>query len=39
MDSLAKEILNTANGDAEYNNHHYGKEDVGNAKMWLSFGF
>lgn len=38
MDSLAKEILNTVNGNAEYNNYDCDDEDVGNAKMWLSFG-
>ena len=38
MDSLAKEILNTVNGEAEYNNYDCDDEDVGNARMWLSFG-
>lgn len=38
MDSLAKEILNTVNGDAEYNDYDCDDEDVGKAKMWLSFG-
>lgn len=38
MDSLAKEILNTVNGEAEYNDYDCDDEDVGNAKMWLSFG-
>lgn len=38
MDSLAKEILNTVNGSAEYNDYDCDDEDIGNAKMWLSFG-
>lgn len=38
MDSLAKEIINTVNGKAEYNNYDCDDEDVGQAKMWLSFG-
>lgn len=38
MDSLAEEILNTVNGKAEYNDYDCDDEDVGNAKMWLSFG-
>lgn len=38
MDSLTKEILNTVNGNAEYNDYDCDDEDVGNAKMWLSFG-
>lgn len=38
MDSLAKEILNTVNGKAEYNDYDCDDEDVGNAKMWLQFG-
>lgn len=38
MDSLAKEIINTVNGKAEYNNYDCYDEDVGKAKMWLSFG-
>lgn len=38
MDSLAKEILHTVNGDAEYNNYDCDDEDAGNAEMWLSFG-
>lgn len=38
MDSLAKEILDTVNGNAEYNNYDCDDEDVGNAKTWLSFG-
>lgn len=38
MDSLAEEILNTVNGNAEYNDYDCDDDDVGNAKMWLSFG-
>lgn len=38
MDSLAKEILNTVNQKAEYNDYDCDDEDVGHAKMWLSFG-
>lgn len=38
MDSLTKEILNTVNGKAEYNDYDCDDEDVGAAKMWLSFG-
>lgn len=38
MDSLAKEIINTVNGEAEYNDYDCDDEDVGKAKMWLSFG-
>lgn len=38
MDSLAKEIMNTVNGKAEYNDYDCDDEDVGTAKMWLSFG-
>ena len=38
MDSLSKEILNTVNGKAEYNDYDCDDEDVGQAKMWLSFG-
>ncbi len=38
MDSLAKEILNTVNGKAEYNDYDCDDEDVGAAKMWSSFG-
>lgn len=38
MSSLAEEILKTVNGDAEYNNYDCDDGDVGNAKMWLSFG-
>lgn len=38
MDSLAKEILNTVNGKAEYNDYDCDDKDVGNAKICLSFG-
>lgn len=38
MDSLAKEIVNTVNGKAEYNDYCCDDEDVGNAKIELSFG-
>ena len=38
MDSLAIEIINTVNGEAEYNDYDGHDEDVRNAKMWLSFG-
>lgn len=38
MDSLAEEILNTVNSKAEYNDYDCDDEDVGQAKMWLSFG-
>ncbi len=38
MDSLAKEILNTINGKAEYNSYDCDDEDVGNGKMLLAFG-
>lgn len=38
MDSLAKEIVNTVNGQAEYNDYWCDEEDVGKAKIELSFG-
>lgn len=38
MDSLTKEILNTVNGQAEYNDYDCDDEDLGQAKLWLSFG-
>lgn len=38
MDSFTKEILNTVNGDAEYNNYDCDDEDIGQAKLVLSFG-
>lgn len=38
MGSLTKEILNTVNGRAEYNDYDCDDEDVGKAKMWLAFG-
>ena len=33
MDSLADEIVNTVNGEAEYNDYYCEDEDVGNAKF------
>lgn len=38
MDSLAKEILNTVNGEAEYNDYWCDDEDAGKAKFDLCFG-
>lgn len=38
MDMLANEIINTINGAAEYNDYSCDQEDVGNAKLVLSFG-
>lgn len=38
MDTLAKEICNTVNGKAEYNNYDCDDEDLGNAKTILQFG-
>lgn len=38
MDTLTKEIINTINGLAEYNNYDCEDEDVGNAKVILQFG-
>ena len=38
MDSLAKEILNTVNREAEYNDYDCDDEDVGTARMCLCFG-
>lgn len=38
MDSLTKEILNTVNGKAEYNDYWCDYEDVGKAKIELCFG-
>ena len=38
MDSLADEIVNTVNGEAEYNDYYCKDEDVGNAKFTMSFG-
>lgn len=38
MDSFTKEILNTVNGCAEYNDYDCDEEDVGQAKLVLSFG-
>ena len=36
--SLALEILNTVNGDAEYNDYWCDNEDVGKAKYLIDFG-
>lgn len=38
MDSLAEEIVNTINGEAEYNDYCCDEEDVGNAKYKMCFG-
>ena len=38
MDSLSKEIIDTVNGLAEYNDYDCDDEDVGSAKLILSFG-
>ena len=38
MDSLAKEIVNTINGKAEYNDYDCDEEDVGKAEYELNFG-
>lgn len=38
MDTLVKEIFNTVNGDAEYNDYWCDDDDVGKAKIELSFG-
>lgn len=38
MDTLATEIVNTVNGEAEYNNYWCDNEDVGKAKYDLRFG-
>lgn len=38
MDSLTKEILNTVNGQAEYNDYDCDDENLGQAKLWLFFG-
>ena len=38
MESLAKEIVNTINGKAEYNDYDCDEEDVGKAKFILNFG-
>ena len=38
MKSLAKEIINTINGEAEYNDYDCDEEDVGKAKYGLNFG-
>ena len=38
MDTLTKEIINTVNGKAEYNDYYCDDEDDGNAKLDLCFG-
>lgn len=38
MRSLAEEIINTINGNAEYNDYDCDAEDVGKAKYELNFG-
>lgn len=38
MDTLAKEILDTINGNAEYNDYWCNEEDVGKGYMALAFG-
>ena len=38
MDSLAKEIINTINGNAEYNDYVCDDIDIGKAKYELNFG-
>lgn len=38
MCSLAEEIVNTINGNAEYNDYDCDEEDVGKAKYELNFG-
>ena len=38
MKSLAEEIINTINGEAEYNDYDCDEEDVGKAKYELNFG-
>lgn len=38
MESLAEEIINTINGDAEYNDYDCDEEDIGAAKYELNFG-
>lgn len=38
MKSLAEEIVNTINGEAEYNDYDCDEEDVGKAKYGLNFG-
>lgn len=38
MHSLAEEIFNTINGNAEYNDYDCDEEDVGKAKYELNFG-
>lgn len=38
MHSLAEEIFNTINGNAEYNDYDCDEEDIGKAKYELNFG-
>lgn len=38
MSSLAEEIFNTINGNAEYNDYDCDEEDIGKAKYELNFG-
>lgn len=38
MDTLAKEIINTVNGKAEYNDYYCVDEDEGKTKLDLCFG-
>lgn len=38
MHTFAKEIINTINGEAEYNDYICDNEDVGKAKLELAFG-
>ena len=38
MDSLAEEIINTINGEAEYNDYCCDEDDVGKAKYEMYFG-
>ena len=38
MDAFAEEIINTINGNAEYNDYYCDDKDVGKAKYELNFG-
>ena len=38
MSTLAEEIVNTINGNAEYNDYNCDAEDIGKAKYELNFG-
>ena len=38
MDSLADEIINTVNGEADYNDYFCADEDIGKAKYTMCFG-